>query len=168
MKETKRGKFALQHRYEKASRCDQCSRLGADLNQRAGWKPFMRRSALTHIRGLIQATARRGGATARSTSARSSTESSNCRFPLTPHAMYSRKSEGQGLRCPRVPNSSSRPRNYFGMTTSHPAIKPFARSSGSNLTFKSLLGFPRFAACASLRDARRKIHHRFVGRSASA
>ena len=40
--------------------------------------------------------------------------------------------------------------------------------SGSNLTFESLLGFPRFAACASLRDARRKIHHRFVGRSASA
>jgi hypothetical protein len=30
------------------------------------------------------------------------------------------------------------------------------------------LGFPRFAACASLRVARRKIHHRFVGRSASA
>ena len=41
-------------------------------------------------------------------------------------------------------------------------------ASGSNLTFESLLGFPRFAACASLRDARRKIHHRFVGRSASA
>ena len=43
-----------------------------------------------------------------------------------------------------------------------------ASASGSNLTFESLLGFPRFAACASLRDARRKIHHRFVGRSASA
>jgi putative transposase len=42
------------------------------------------------------------------------------------------------------------------------------QTSGSNLTFESLLGFPRFAACASLRDARRKIHHRFVGRSASA
>ena len=41
-------------------------------------------------------------------------------------------------------------------------------ANGSNLTFESLLGFPRVAACASLRDARRKIHHRFVGRSASA
>ena len=45
---------------------------------------------------------------------------------------------------------------------------PGPSPSGSNLTFESLLGFPRFAACASLRDARRKIHHRFVGRSASA
>ena len=57
---------------------------------------------------------------------------------------------------------------FFSALLTGTAFGSLWLSSGSNLTFESLLGFPRFAACASLRDARRKIHHRFVGRSASA
>ena len=74
---------------------------------------------------------------------------------------------------PRSANKSSGFVTLAGFTCFYclPGESPATRFqclSGSNLTFESLLGFPRFAACASLRDARRKIHHRFVGRSASA